>query len=58
MQYQMNSIKVLYRGRSAELRDVLIDTSGVIFGIMIVLVIISVYKALTNKTDKEILMKK
>ena len=49
MQYQMNSIKVLYRGRSAELRDVLIDTSGVIFGIMIVLIIISVYKALTAK---------
>ncbi len=36
-------------GRSAELRDVIIDTSGVIMGILIVLVIISVYKALGEK---------
>ena len=36
-------------GRSAEIRDVLIDTTGVMFGIIIVLVIISVYKALCEK---------
>ncbi len=36
-------------GRSAELRDVLIDTTGVIVGILIVLMIISVYKALGEK---------
>ena len=36
-------------GRSAEIRDVLIDLSGVIFGIIIVLLIISVYKALGEK---------
>ena len=36
-------------GRSAELRDVIIDTSGVIMGILIVLVIISIYKALGEK---------
>ena len=46
---QMNSIKVLFRGRSAEIRDVLIDTSGVIVGIFIVLIIIAVYKALGEK---------
>ena len=36
-------------GRSAEVRDVLIDLSGVIFGIIIVLVIILLYKALGEK---------
>ncbi len=36
-------------GRSAELRDVLIDTSGVFVGILIVLVLISIYKALGEK---------
>lgn len=36
-------------GRSAEIRDVLIDTTGVIFGIIIIIVIISVYKALSKK---------
>ena len=33
-------------GRSAEIRDVLIDTSGVMVGIIIILIIISVYKAI------------
>ena len=46
---QMNFIKVSFHGRSAEIRDVLIDTSGVIVGIIIVLVVISVYKALGEK---------
>lgn len=36
-------------GRSGEIRDVLIDLSGVIFGIIIVLIIIAVYKALGEK---------
>lgn len=36
-------------GRSAEIRDVLIDTFGVIIGIIVVLAIISVYKALSEK---------
>lgn len=36
-------------GRTAQLKDVLIDTAGVIFGIMIVLVVIAVYKALGEK---------
>ena len=36
-------------GRSGELRDVLIDTSGVICGIIIVLIVIAVYKALGEK---------
>ena len=38
------------QGRSGELRDVLIDTTGVICGIIIVLIIISVYKALREKS--------
>lgn len=47
-------------GRSAQITDVLIDTSGVIFGIMIVLIVISVYKALGEKykTMKSIETKK
>ncbi len=49
MLYQMNFIKVSFHGRSAEIRDVLIDTSGVIVGIFIVLIIIAVYKALGEK---------
>ena len=36
-------------GRSAEIRDVIIDVSGVILGIIIILVVISVYKALGEK---------
>lgn len=36
-------------GRSAEIRDVVIDTSGVVFGIIIVLTIIFVYKALGER---------
>ena len=36
-------------GRTASIRDVCIDTSGVFLGIIIVLIIISVYKALTEK---------
>ena len=36
-------------GRSAEIRDVLIDVSGVIVGIIIVLIIISLYKAIRKK---------
>ena len=42
MLYQMNFIKVLFRGRSAEIRDVLIDTSGVIVGILVVALLISI----------------
>ena len=37
------------QGRSGELRDVLIDTTGVICGIAIVIIIIAVYKALGEK---------
>lgn len=36
-------------GRTASARDVCIDTCGVFLGIIIVLIIISVYKALTEK---------
>ncbi len=36
-------------GRSPSPIDIMIDTSGVIFGIMIILIIISVFKALTAK---------
>ena len=36
-------------GRTASIRDVCIDTSGVFLGIIMVLIIISVYKALTEK---------
>ena len=36
-------------GRSGELRDVLIDTTGVICEIAIVLIIIAIYKALGEK---------
>lgn len=36
-------------GRSAEIRDIVIDTVGVIVGIIFVLVLISVYKALGEK---------
>ena len=39
-------------GRTPSPIDVGIDTCGVIFGIIIVLIIISVYKALTEKEDK------
>ena len=38
------------QGRSGELRDVLIDTTGVVCGIAIILIIISVYKALREKS--------
>ena len=38
--------------RTSSVIDVGIDTCGVIFGIIIVLIIISVYKALTEKEDK------
>jgi len=40
-------------GRSAEFRDVLIDTGGIIIGIIIVLIIISVYKALAEGIKKK-----
>ena len=36
-------------GRTASIIDVGIDTSGVLIGIMLVLIIISVYKSLTEK---------
>ena len=49
MLFQMSFIKALFHGRSAEIRDVLIDTSGVIVGIFIVLVAIAIYKALGEK---------
>ena len=41
-------------GRTASIRDVCIDTCGVFLGIIIVLIIISVYKALTEKKENEI----
>ena len=40
-------------GRGPSVMDVFIDTSGVIFGILIILVIISVFKALTEKDRME-----
>ncbi len=39
-------------GRTASIIDVGIDTSGVLLGIILVLIIISVYKALTKKSYK------
>lgn len=39
-------------GRTASIIDVGIDTSGVLLGIILVLIIISVYKALTEKSYK------
>ena len=49
MLFQMSFIKVSFHGRSAEIRDVLIDTSGVIVGIFVVLIAIAIYKALGEK---------
>ncbi len=37
-------------GRSAELRDVLIDTSGVIIGMLIIIAIITIYKKIESTT--------
>ena len=41
-------------GRGASIRDVCIDTSGVIMGIIMVLVVISVFKALSDGVRKEV----
>lgn len=40
-------------GRSPEIRDICIDTAGVFLGIILVLVIISVFKALTEGIKKK-----
>lgn len=53
MQYQMRFNQYFIPGRSAEFRDVLIDTGGIIIGIIIVLIIISVYKALAEGIKKK-----
>lgn len=45
---QMKYIKYLLTGRSGEIRDVLIDTSGVILGISICLGIIKLWKKINN----------
>lgn len=46
MLYEIHQMYV--PGRTARMLDVLIDTAGVWFGIGIVLIIISVWKALTQ----------
>lgn len=48
----MNFIKVLYRGRGPSLKDVLIDTSGVVVGILIILALVSIYIALKKDNEK------
>lgn len=48
MQFLMNIINRLYLGRSAELRDVCIDMSGVIAGLIFAMIIIKIINILTN----------
>lgn len=49
MQYQMNTIKVLYHGRGPSWKDVCIDTAGVFAGILIILAVVSIYIALKGE---------
>lgn len=53
MQYQMNSIKVLYHGRGPSWKDVGIDTAGVFLGILIILAIVSIYIALKKDNEEK-----
>ncbi len=39
-------------GRSGEIRDVIIDSLGAVIGILIVLVIYKIFKAIKNKTPR------
>lgn len=52
MQYQMNTIKVLYHGRGPSWKDVCIDTAGVFAGILIILAVVSIYIALKDDNKK------
>lgn len=53
MLFQTKYINILYHGRSSELRDVLIDTSGVIFGIIIVLIVVCIYRTLVGEIKEK-----
>ena len=50
MQLQMKYIKDFHRGRSPQIKDVLIDTLGIICGSGLTLLIIQIF---TNKKEKQ-----
>ena len=49
MHLQMRFINVLHHGRGPQITDVILDSMGVLLGILVVILLIKIYKLIAKK---------